>query len=175
MDETKPDYPALYREMAAQGHNFKGLSIINHRKIIRKLIRRVGAVTLLDYGSGRGDAYKPPHNTHVFWHVDRPRLYDPSFPEHDVMPAADETFDMVLCSDVLEHVPEDEVSLFIERLFSYANKYVWASVCCRPAKKKFPDGGNLHITVQPYDWWLTVFRQAAQRHPGIGFTLTESP
>jgi hypothetical protein len=30
---------------------------------------------------------------------------------------------------------------------------VWASVCCRPAKKHFPDGVNMHVTVMPLDWW----------------------
>jgi hypothetical protein len=100
-------------------------------------------------------------------------LYDPAFERICETPHG--KFDGVLCSDVLEHIPELAVDLFIERLFGYATKFVWASVCCRPAKKTFPDGvTNLHVTVHDMAWWTAKFEQAKAKY-GIDFYLTETP
>ena len=82
-------------------------------------------------------------------------MYDPAFSSHDRLPRG--KFDAVLCSDVLEHVPFEETEEFVGRLFDYANKFVWASVCCRLAKKEFEDGLNMHVNVQPFWWWSAKF------------------
>lgn len=155
------DLVALYREMAAEGKNFLGLSLLNHAAEIGSLIRRTGARTILDYGSGRGDAYFTPHQIQRDWGVDRPFLFDPAFPQHDVLPPAGVLFDGVICSDVLEHVPEDEVRALVDDLFEFSRGFVWASVCCRPAKKHFADGRNMHVTVKPIEWWRAVFAECA--------------
>jgi hypothetical protein len=171
MDSLIPAYRKLAE--TADG-NFQGLSIINHTRSIGTLIRQVNARTLLDFGCGRGDAYRSPHKIHHQWGIPRQfvTLYDPAFYRMDTIPTG--SFDIVVCSDVLEHIPEDEVDEFIARLFSHAKKAVWASVCCRPAKKFFPDTEvNLHVTQKPYDWWREAFDRAAP--VGIRWTLVETP
>lgn len=167
------DLIPLYRDMAAGGGQFRGLSILQHRQQIGELVRRHKARTLLDYGCGAGDAYRQPHRLHrelgLRWFD--VTLYDPAFPEHDERPAGQ--FDGVLCSDVLEHVPQSDVDAFIARLFSHARRFVWASVCCRPAKKTFPDGEtNLHVTIQPLAWWVALFEDHCE---GTPFVLVETP
>lgn len=166
------DLRPLYRAMAEQGENFHGLSIVQHRDQIKRLIEKHGASTLLDFGCGRGDAYWIPHYLHRYWGVPRPELYDPSFDSHDKLPMTGHQFDGVLCSDVLEHIPAEDVDEFIAGLFGYAKKFVWASVCCRAAKKTFPDGTNLHVTIQPLGWWK---RRFALKAGGIHWELTETP
>lgn len=99
-------------------------------------------------------------------------LYDPAFRRDDILPAG--KFDMVICSDVLEHVPEDEVDQLIERLFGYGRLIIWASVCCRLAKKTFADGTNMHVTVQPYEWWERKFA-AYSEATRIPFVLVGTP
>jgi 2-polyprenyl-3-methyl-5-hydroxy-6-metoxy-1,4-benzoquinol methylase len=161
-----------YRELAkVADKNFQGLSVLNHVVSIRKLAHEVGAKTMLDFGCGRGDAYRSPHKLHHQIGLSREdvTLYDPAFRPTAVLPTG--TYDLVVCSDVLEHIPEHEVDEFVARLFSYAKKAVWASVCCRPAKKCFPDGRNLHVTVQPYEWWSEKFDQQS----GADFVLVETP
>lgn len=174
MDSLIPRYKELAK--TATG-NFGGLSILNHTKSIRKLAQQVQTKTMLDFGCGRGDAYRSPHKLHHELGLPRAAvtLYDPAFRESDKLPTG--KFDLVVCSDVLEHIPEPEVDEFIARLFGYAEKAVWASVCCRPASKVFPGTDeNLHVTVKPYDWWFNAFTtHGAERREGVVFCLMETP
>lgn len=162
----------LYREMAAGGDQFHGLSILQHAKQIGQLIRQYDVKTVLDYGSGRGDAYRSPHKLHHEWGLKRKSitLYDPAFPQYESLPVKPR--DMVVCSDVLEHVPEADVPAFIGDLYGLARKVIWASVCCRPAKKTFPNTDiNLHVCVHPIEWWNWMFRMRR----GPAFVLVETP
>lgn len=180
MDSLIPTYQALAESMPG---NFGGTSILNHVKSIKQLATAVGAQTMLDFGCGRGDAYRSPHKLHH--EIGLPRsavtLYDPAFRPSATLPTG--TYDLVVCSDVLEHIPEAEVDAFIERLFGYARKGVWASVCCRKAKKFFPGTDtNMHVTVQPYEWWEEKFLLSSARcgkNPppwgAVQVTLVETP
>ena len=144
----------MYREMADSGVQFRGLSLLNNADQVGKFIKRLHAQTVLDYGAGAGDAYRSPHKIYKTW-----GLPISSFKRHEKKP--DRRFDVVVCSDVLEHIPEDEVPRFIADLFNHAKLGVWASVCCRPAKKFFPGTDvNLHCTIKPLEWWQEQFTQA---------------
>jgi hypothetical protein len=165
-----------YQQMARNsgGLSFQGLSILQHAELLGDLIYGHKAWSLLDYGCGQGAAWREPHSLHDKLGTLAPVLYDPAFPEHDKLPAPGTKFDGVLCSDVLEHIPENELQAFIANLFSYSKGFVWASVCCRPAKKLFANGQNMHVTIRPMTWWNLQF---ATHAPTIGVTyyLTETP
>jgi hypothetical protein len=169
--EPSDDLISLYREIAARGVQFRGLSVLQHADEIGQIIADTGAKTLLDYGCGAGCAYMDPHFLHAQWGVDRPFLYDPAFDEHAIKPTGLE-FDGVLCSDVLEHVEADRVVTLIGYLFAHSRQFVWASVCTRPAKKLFKDGRNMHVTVRRMSWWQNLFEAAAH---GKRWHLTETP
>lgn len=169
--ESTDDLIPLYREIAAKGVQFRGLSVLQHADEIGQMIHDTRAETLLDYGCGAGCAYMDPHLLHERWAVARPFLYDPAFEEHRVKPTG-LVFDGVLCSDVLEHVEADRVPALIETLFAHARLFVWASVCTRPAKKSFKDGRNMHVTVRRMAWWTALFEAAAH---GKRWHLTETP
>lgn len=168
MDSLAPQY----KLMAESGGNFYGLSVLRHKEEIGMLVSALEAKTVLDFGCGRGDAYSTPYEVHLEWGLTRSnvRLYDPAFVRHGRMPAG--VFDLVICSDVLEHIEEAEVDAFIGRLFRFSHKHVWASVCCRPAKKFFPDGRNLHVTIHPYLWWHEKFTEL--KPAGVSFDLVET-
>lgn len=161
-----------YRAMAATGLHFRGLTVMQHEEAIRLLVQRHKARTILDYGAGAGEAWDKPFQLHKRLGVERPTLYDPAF-KHNTLPACQ--FHGVICSDVLEHVPEAAVPGLISRLFGYAERFVFASVCCRPAGKTFPDGTNLHVTVRPYGWWAEKFEELSPSRKGVEWVLTETP
>lgn len=161
---------AWYLEASSGGLQFHGLSILPHARELGILIRATGSTRLLDYGSGCGHQYGKHHRLHERWGVPQPTLYDPGVAGLEAKPAG--TFDGVICSDVMEHVPERLVPAVLAEVFAYAEKFVWISVCCRPAKKKFPDGTNMHVTVRPQEWWVPLVRDVAA---GKRFDLVFTP
>lgn len=168
---SERDLTRVYKRLVEKyGNNFYGLSILQYKQVIGDLIHGHDAKTVLDYGSGRGDAYLPPHEVHKEWKIEVPFLFDPAYETHDVLP--DGKFDAVLCSDVLEHLEEANAIELIRTLGAYADRFVWASVCCRKAKKFLPDGRNMHITIRPFDWWTAKFRAHITKVP---FYLVETP
>ena len=172
LDSLVPDYQALAK--VAVG-NFQGTSILNHVKSIKQLVDATKSTTMLDFGCGRGDAYRSPHKLHQSLGMPRSAvtLYDPAFRKSSALPTG--RYDLVVTSDVLEHILPDEADEFVERLFGYAKKAVWASHCSRPAKKFFPDGRNLHTCVMPHEWWDEKFTCVAERHVGVSYVLVETP
>jgi len=156
---------------------FAGQSLARHVESIRHLARGVGARTLLDYGAGKGRLYRAPAEAFGatrgttlkdHWGLDEVTLYDPAYPAHDELPRG--TFDGVICTDVLEHVPGDDVPWVLGEIFAYAEKFVYLNVACYPAKKILPNGENAHCTVQPQEWWVERIARASADHPVVKTT-----
>lgn len=162
-----------YRALHAQG-KFLGLSVLKFADEIGELIKQYDVKTVLDYGSGQGHQYMPPHSLQKKWGVDV-TMYDPAVDGLDVL--TKETFGAVICTDVLEHVPESEIPILLASVFSRATKFVFLTVCCRPAKKTFPDGTNVHVTVKALPWWEEIIATAAKgrSNPPMPVYLRETP
>lgn len=73
------------------------------------------------------------------------------------IPFPAESFDLVFCTDVLEHLPESEVHQALSELIRVSKKYVYASICHHEAQC-FPHL-KLHQCVKPREWWLQQFSQ----------------
>lgn len=156
-----------YKQMHSAGF-FKGVSVEKFADEIESICKGYGAETLLDYGSGQGIQYLPPRSLDKKWGVDV-TMYDPAVPGLETLP--DKKFDIVICTDVLEHVPEEDLPTLFENIFSRAKTFVFLTVCCREAKKKLPDGRNCHVTIKPMDWW----RAEAMKYAKCNFELRETP
>lgn len=130
---------------------FPGKSIRAAVQDIIRLVAEYDAKTLLDYGCGQGDQYAVK-KVHKKWGI-LPTLYDPASKRHRIKPTGQ--FDGVICTDVLEHIPEDELDDALTEIFGYAKKFVVLSIATGPAHKKFDDGTNLHVTIKPEEWWRT--------------------
>ena len=174
----------LYRQMHTEGdtHNaipaaetFQGISLAPFINSIGGLIQRFGAKTYLDYGSGKGEGYekaeaRAPDGTIVrglqkIWGLEQITLYDPGYAPYSAFPTG--KFDGVVCTDVLEHCPEEDMEWILEELFGFANKFLMVSIACYPAKKILPNGENAHITQKSPGWWLDLLDKIGQRHEGV--------
>lgn len=175
---------SLYRRMHVEGERFlgeppertfPGSSLMLQVGRIKRMIEATGAQNVLDYGCGKGQQYemrtldRGDEGTfdcvQDYWDVDYVHCYDPSYAPYSELPRG--TFDGVVCTDVLEHCPEEDVDWIVDELFSYANRFVFANVASYPARKRLPNGENAHVTLKPADWWQRVFASSASRRPGV--------
>jgi hypothetical protein len=163
----------VYREMHAI-KPFTGRSIYRQVERIAALVRSTGAQTLLDYGCGGGRQYHEGR-CHLAWGAEEPpTLYDPAVAGIDQRPEG--PFDGVICTDVLEHIPEDELIETLEDIRSLARMWAFFSICCLPAKKTFPGTEtNVHVTIRPPEWWRElvggIFVGAPEAH--LSFVKTK--
>ncbi len=153
---------AQYRYLHKLRKYYRGQSIRNHKAEIKELITQTGARTILDYGSGKGWQYSKA-SLHKGWGVPEPWCYDPAVEGLDVKPTA--TFDAVVCSDVLEHIPEYKIQEVLDELVAFGTKFVWMSIALYTATKRLPDGRNAHVTVRPAEWWQERIDKAIAKSP----------
>jgi ubiquinone/menaquinone biosynthesis C-methylase UbiE len=71
------------------------------------------------------------------------------------IPYDESMFDLVYCTDVLEHIPECDVDKSISELVRVSKKYVMVTICT--VKAAFHPELNLHETVKAEDWWKSRF------------------
>ncbi|MBI3042055.1 MAG: class I SAM-dependent methyltransferase [Betaproteobacteria bacterium] len=174
----------LYRTMHEKGEDFLGVppektfsgeSLLPQCAHIKRLIERTGAQTILDYGSGKGRQYEPHlikdgsgrrwPSVMDYWNVEEVVCYDPCYPPLSRLPEG--KFDGVICTDVLEHCPEEDIPWIVEEIFGYAGRFVFANVACYPARKRLPSGENAHCTIRPVEWWSRLLEEIATRHAGM--------
>jgi hypothetical protein len=166
----------------APGDTFPGLSLPPEAHHIKRLIARTGALTILDYGSGKGRQYdargvelatgEVVESIIDYWGIDYVHCYDPSFPRFSKLPQG--TFHGVISTDVLEHCPEEDLPWIVTEMFSHAERFLYASVACYPAKKRLPSGENAHCTIRPPEWWMDLFRRVSAGFPGVVWELSAS-
>ena len=73
------------------------------------------------------------------------------------LPFEAESYDLVYCTEVLEHIPEPDCALAVSELVRVAKKYVYLTVATVPAMFR-PDLG-LHETVKPKGWWDNIINR----------------
>jgi hypothetical protein len=122
----------------------------HYAKQVHELANACGALTVLDYGCGkctlkqalddlglplRGDWYN----------------YDPCIAEHAKEPPA---CDLVVCTDVLEHIEPELLEDVLRDLQAKTRKAAFFVIHIGPAKKVLPDGRNAHLIQEHPIWWL---------------------
>lgn len=149
-----PIYRQMHDDETAGVYHFPGRSVLQHAWIINQLIRKHDSRTLLDYGCGLGFQYSK-EGVHKWWGI-KPHLYDPAVKRYAARPEGE--FDGVICADVMEHVPRDEVPAVLKEVTAYATQWVFFSICCRPASRMLPNGANAHCTLLPEKEWEALIR-----------------
>lgn len=138
-----------------------GTSIRRHTREFINFCKTYIPSTVLDYGCGKGHQYTK-HNLHELANINMPTLYDPAIPQFSRLPQG--TFDSVICTDVMEHIHQDECDKVLEEIFAYADHSVFFTISCNPAKKHFPDGTNYHVNCKPEEWWFATIKRLKPKH-----------
>ena len=102
--------------------------------------------TLLDFGCGKSQAAERVAKKLGLTHF----LYDPAIPGLETLPVAQA--DLVMNTDVLEHLDETEVDLLISDVRGLTD-HAYFNIATAPASKVLDSGENAHATVQPPEWW----------------------
>lgn len=122
----------------------------NRAKIPDEVVRCIEQYkveSILDFGCGKGNVVaalteKYP-NLKVFG-------YDPGREGFNQLP---DNVDMIISTDVLEHVEPELLDETLIDLANRTNKVMYHLIACHPAKKCLPDGRNAHLIVEKPEWW----------------------
>ena len=109
---------------------------------------RYNIITALDYGCGQQTlAAAVPE---LKWSG-----YDPGIVAVSEKPSG--RFDLVTCTDVMEHIEREYVEEVLQEICDYAKVLAFIEVACTAAHNKFASGPRMgqdvHITQRPPEWW----------------------
>lgn len=108
-----------------------------------------GINSLLDYGAGQSNTAEKIAKARG---IKRWYAYDPCVEGREKKPHED--YDFFICTDVLEHVPEEELDELFTTLWGYAERGIFV-IALQKAHEILPNGENAHCTVKPKEWWRT--------------------
>lgn len=127
---------------------WNGDSLLDHIDRIESTIKEHRIGSILDYGCGKAK-HHPSH-----W---RAVKYDPGVSEYSEKPTSN--YDLVICTDVLEHIEEEYIDEVLAEIFQYANKFVYLCIGVHPAEEILPDGRNAHVLLKTCAWWRDKISQ----------------
>lgn len=107
--------------------------------------------SILNYGCGQTNL----HNELNLFGAQYFR-YDPGIPELSELPV--QRVDFLINTDVLEHVPEENLDDVIGHLASISENAL-INISTRPASEVLRDGSNAHCTIKSPQEWLVILKR----------------
>lgn len=140
-DHLIEQYKLLYEQKPSYGASSQ--KIFN---IVLQVINQYKPNTILDYGCGRSrllDMISEQIDVNIF-------KYDPVFEMYSQLPK--QKVDFVICTDVLQHVPELEL---FDNLFeiSQLGDKCFFKIKCSDHPTCLPNGEPTNCTVHDKQWW----------------------
>lgn len=103
----------------------------------RERVKSFKLPDILDYGCGKAT-------------LEMGRKYDPAIPEYAADP---DPADLVVCTDVLEHIEPDCLDDVLKHIHSKMRVKGFFIIALCHASKNLPDGRNAHLIVESEGWW----------------------
>ena len=123
-----------------------------HLEDILHVVRREGCKTALDYGCGKASLARRAKRVCEVAFAN----YDPAIEEYAGAPSP---ADLVVCTDVLEHVEPlclNDVMAHLQELTQVA---AYLQIATRPALRVLSDGRNAHLLIRDAYFWLDTLRR----------------
>lgn len=130
---------------------FGGYSLTKHLTALKLSVSSMGIETVCDYGCGKAYGWIIDGYAELIG-VKEVYLYDPCVQIYSELPS--KNYDMIVCTDVLEHVPEESVQSVLSNIFGIATRFVYLSISTKAASKMLDANTNAHLCIQTRDWWI---------------------
>lgn len=151
------EYIHLNRKLHEDNPTY-GMGGSKHAETVLKMYDHPDVNSILDYGCGKGMlAKKIPF---PIWE------YDPAIPEKSAPP---KPADLVVCTDVLEHIEPDKLDFVLDDLKRCVKQLGYFVISTRQAIKTYANGQNTHLIVNGKKWWenrLSKFFNVAKIQEG---------
>lgn len=147
------EYLLQNRELHDAPKGFGG-SGYKHAEAVAKFANEIGAKTILDYGCGESTLKKALTDMAISQAVYE---WDPAIIKKSRrLPVA---ADLVVCTDVLEHVEPDRLMNVLGHLHQLTLRGCFLVIATRPANKLMPDGSNAHKIIEDTPFWIERVQQ----------------
>lgn len=148
-NKYKDQYKLMHGKRLFSGNSLKE----DYIPLIKTLVNKTNSKTALDFGCGKARMYKGDSPINVAFGIasENMKFYDIGVEEYETLPEGE--FDGIICTDVLEHVPEILLDDTLGTIFNKSKKFVFFTISCGLAAKTLPNGENAHVTVKDPSWW----------------------
>jgi len=132
-----------------------GMAGLGHVSHIIDLANRIKAKNILDYGSGCGRTANElrKKNFEVL-------EYEPGIPSKrknlKLINGINFKTDLIICTDVLEHLERNKLSNVLKHLKSINCMYYYITIGSGPAHRILSNGDNAHLIQEDDDWWHDI-------------------
>lgn len=140
-------YKEIHRKHAGYGQGGNA-----HHLYLATIMYVLGFHDAIDFGCGKGGLANQLGGNLGFTCA----RYDPAIPGIDVLP--EKTFDVVVNTDVLEHVPEAGLDGVL-RDFRKLSTSAIVIPHLGKARRILPNGENAHCTIKTPAEWMSVFKR----------------
>lgn len=149
-DIIAKSYPKLHEEGA-----FNTPSWRRHVPLFDALTGPEERRAVLDYGCGPDGGLSNALYDAVY-------PYDPYVAKYTT-PVQGRKFKAVFSTDVMEHLTVDQIQEYLALVRRVEADFVLTVAATRPSSRTLVNGLNIHLTVQPAQWWYGLFQ--ASLHP----------
>lgn len=137
-----PAYREQNRILHEQSAKY-GTSGAQWSQYVREMVQEEGFTSILDFACGKGTLAKALPDLPI-------AEYDPAIPGKEATP---EPAELVICTDVLEHIEPQCLDAVLTDLARVTKRKLLFDICIVPSVKKLPDGGQTHQILETPDWW----------------------
>lgn len=123
-----------------------GKTSIKFLNVLSRIIKKNNFQSILDYGCGKSiliDTLKKRLSITTF-------KYDPAIHLYKDKPK--QKFDLVICTDVLQHIPLDDLENVLKDISIYGD-FIFFHIRTTFYKTILPNGDPANCTVFPKEWW----------------------